>query len=107
MFLRKKISVPMCCSTRHDASFVPVASVSAMKSQAQESLVDPSGFTRRIDIPRDHDENPLRLLDNKLAGNVVDICPVGALTSKDFLFKSRPWFMKQVNSVCPGCRLRL
>ena len=56
-----------------------------------------------IDIPRAHDGKPLQLLDNKLAGNVVDICPVGALISKDFLFKSRPWFMKNVNSICPGC----
>ena len=61
------------------------------------------GSHDEIDIPRDHDDNPLRLLDNKLAGNVVDICPVGALISKDFLFKSRPWFMKQVDSICPGC----
>jgi NADH-quinone oxidoreductase subunit G len=61
------------------------------------------GSHDEIDIPRAHDGTPLQLLDNKLAGNVVDICPVGALISKDFLFKSRPWFMKKVNSVCPGC----
>jgi NADH-quinone oxidoreductase subunit G len=34
---------------------------------------------------------------------VVDICPVGALTSKDFRFKMRVWFMKSVKSVCAGC----
>ncbi|MCZ6680956.1 MAG: molybdopterin-dependent oxidoreductase [Candidatus Poribacteria bacterium] len=61
------------------------------------------GSHDEIDIPRAHDGTPLQLLDNKLAGNVVDICPVGALISKDFLFKSRPWFMKTVNSICPGC----
>ena len=61
------------------------------------------GSKDEIDIPRAHDGTPIQLLDNKLAGNVVDICPVGALTSKDFLFKSRPWFMKKANSICPGC----
>lgn len=41
--------------------------------------------------------------NNKLAGNVVDLCPVGALCSKDFLYKQRVWWLKAKNSVCPGC----
>jgi NADH-quinone oxidoreductase subunit G len=41
--------------------------------------------------------------NNKLAGNVVDICPVGALCSKDFLYKQRVWFLKSQKSVCPDC----
>jgi NADH-quinone oxidoreductase subunit G len=41
--------------------------------------------------------------NNKLAGNVVDICPVGALCSKDFLYKQRVWFLKSQESVCPDC----
>lgn len=41
--------------------------------------------------------------NNKLAGNVVDICPVGALCSKDFLYKQRVWFLKSADSVCPDC----
>jgi NADH-quinone oxidoreductase subunit G len=41
--------------------------------------------------------------NNKLAGNVVDICPVGALCSKDFLYKQRVWWLKSANSVCPNC----
>lgn len=41
--------------------------------------------------------------DNKLAGNVVDLCPVGALCSKDFLYKQRVWFLKSTDSVCAGC----
>ncbi len=41
--------------------------------------------------------------NNKLAGNVVDLCPVGALCSKDFLYKQRVWFLQEANSVCPGC----
>jgi NADH-quinone oxidoreductase subunit G len=35
--------------------------------------------------------------------NVVDICPVGALLSKQFLYKSRVWYLKPTASVCPGC----
>jgi NADH-quinone oxidoreductase subunit G len=35
--------------------------------------------------------------------NIVDICPVGALTSTDFRFKQRPWFLKETKSVCPNC----
>ncbi len=42
-------------------------------------------------------------LDNKLASNVVDLCPVGALCSKDFLYKQRVWFLKEQKSVCPDC----
>lgn len=42
-------------------------------------------------------------LDNKLSGNVVDLCPVGALGDKDFLYKQRVWFMKSHNNVCAGC----
>src|SRR5204863_2097585 len=42
-------------------------------------------------------------LNNKLAGNVVDLCPVGALCSKDFLYKQRVWFLKTQKSVCPDC----
>ncbi len=61
------------------------------------------GSHDEIDIPRSHEGVPIQLLDNKLAGNVVDICPVGALISKDFLFKSRPWFLEKQNSVCAGC----
>jgi NADH-quinone oxidoreductase subunit G len=41
--------------------------------------------------------------NNKLAGNVVDLCPVGALCSKDFLYKKRVWWLKSADSVCTGC----
>lgn len=42
-------------------------------------------------------------LDNKLSGNVVDICPVGALGDTDFLYSQRVWFMKRHAGVCAGC----
>ena len=35
--------------------------------------------------------------------NVVDICPVGALLSKDFMYRSRVWYLKPTPSICPGC----
>lgn len=42
-------------------------------------------------------------LDNPLSGTVVDLCPVGALTHRDWRFNSRIWFSKQTDTICPGC----
>jgi NADH-quinone oxidoreductase subunit G len=42
-------------------------------------------------------------IDNPLAGNVVDLCPVGALCSRDFLYQQRVWFLKSHSSICTGC----
>jgi len=42
-------------------------------------------------------------LDNDYSMNVADICPVGALTTKDFRFKIRVWFLQDVPGVCTGC----
>ncbi len=42
-------------------------------------------------------------VQNDYSMNVVDICPVGALTSKDFRFKARVWEMSFNDSICPGC----
>jgi NADH-quinone oxidoreductase subunit G len=41
--------------------------------------------------------------DNNYTLNTVDICPVGALTAKDFRFKMRVWFLKETKSVCTSC----
>jgi len=46
---------------------------------------------------------PGEQLDNPYSMNVVDICPVGALTNKDFRFKSRVWEMSSTKSICTGC----
>jgi NADH-quinone oxidoreductase subunit G len=43
------------------------------------------------------------VLDNPLSVNVVDICPVGALTDRDFRFKVRVWYLDKTPSICPGC----
>lgn len=46
---------------------------------------------------------PGQTLDNPLSANVVDICPVGALTDRDFRFRVRAWYLRNTPSVCPGC----
>lgn len=50
---------------------------------------------------------PGKSLENNYSLNTVDICPVGALTSKDFRFSMRAWFLKEVPTICPessvGC----
>ncbi|MCY2966175.1 MAG: molybdopterin-dependent oxidoreductase [Planctomycetota bacterium] len=42
-------------------------------------------------------------IENKMSGNVNDICPVGALCSTDFLYEQRVWFLEAQNSVCTKC----
>jgi len=42
-------------------------------------------------------------LDNPYSMNVADICPVGALTTKDFRFKIRVWFLEEAAGICTGC----
>src|SRR6185436_7049942 len=42
-------------------------------------------------------------LDNAYSGNVVDICPVGALTLKEFRFQTRVWYLKNTPSACVAC----
>lgn len=46
-----------------------------------------------------------KAIDNEFSGNVIDVCPVGALTDKTFRFKSRVWFVKPVyaHRDCPTC----
>jgi NADH-quinone oxidoreductase subunit G len=46
---------------------------------------------------------PGTAFDNNYTLNTVDICPVGALTSKDFRFQMRVWFLKETKSVCTSC----
>ncbi|PYN60199.1 MAG: NADH-quinone oxidoreductase subunit G [Candidatus Rokuibacteriota bacterium] len=46
---------------------------------------------------------PGQELANKYSANVVDICPVGALTERDFRFAVRVWYLDVTKSVCPGC----
>ena len=47
--------------------------------------------------------NPGKELANNYSLNTVDICPVGALTSNDFRFQMRVWFLTETNSICTKC----
>jgi NADH-quinone oxidoreductase subunit G len=46
---------------------------------------------------------PGKVFDNNYTLNTVDLCPVGALTSKDFRFQMRVWFLKETRSICTSC----
>lgn len=46
---------------------------------------------------------PGKALDNPLSMNVVDICPVGALLARDYIHKTRYWFLKSTDTVCASC----
>jgi NADH-quinone oxidoreductase subunit G len=46
---------------------------------------------------------PGQQLDNPYSGNVVDVCPVGALTDRDFRFKARVWYLSSAPTVCNRC----
>ncbi len=65
-------------------------------SGQSELFVDGRGSKEEIEI------FPGKPLDNKLSGNVVDLCPVGALLDKDFLFQQRVWLLKSVPSISPA-----
>ncbi len=55
------------------------------------------GHSEKIEV------TPGMTLDNAYSGNVVDICPVGALTDRDFRYKVRVWYLDKTDSICPGC----
>ncbi len=54
---------------------------------------------------------PDKVLNSPYSMNVVDLCPVGALTSRDFRFKARVWFLESTDTVCSecsrGCNIRV
>ncbi len=66
-------------------------------SKSFELAVHDRGHLSEIDLFPDSE------LDNPYSGNVVDICPVGALTDRDFRFQCRVWFLGSTRSICPGC----
>lgn len=47
--------------------------------------------------------HPGKRLENNYSLNTVDICPVGALTSNDFRFQMRVWFLRETKSICTKC----
>ena len=72
-------------------------------SGTSELMVINRGAQEEIDVFRNEQGELDIPLDNKMSGNVVDLCPVGALGDKDFLYKQRVWFMKNHDHVCAGC----
>ncbi len=46
---------------------------------------------------------PGKPIDHPMSMNVIDLCPVGALISRDFLYEARVWFTKETESVCASC----
>ena len=70
-----------------------------MESVADEPVLNVSerGDRAYIGIDPDHE------LTHPWSGNVVDLCPVGSLISKDFLHKARAWDLDKTASICPGC----
>lgn len=60
-----------------------------------ELMIDGRGNQSQIDV------FPGVPLDNPLASNVIDLCPVGALLDKDFLFTQRVWFLKRTAGIDP------
>jgi NADH-quinone oxidoreductase subunit G len=70
-----------------------------MEHVAEDPVIDVSERGDRAFIG----VHPDRQLDHPWAGNVVDLCPVGSLISKDFLHKSRAWEVDLTASICAGC----
>src|ERR1051325_2290926 len=68
-------------------------------------ICDQAGECKLQDYYMDFDKSPSRFpVEEKVRKRkVVDICPVGALTSKDFRFKARVWYLKKTDSVCAFC----
>jgi NADH-quinone oxidoreductase subunit G len=66
-------------------------------SGTSELYVINRGDRSEIDIAPGHP------IDNPLAGNIVDICPVGALIDKELMFTYRAWYFQHAKSVCPDC----
>ena len=72
------------------------------------ALEDKVPGTNSFELVNRGDHTEISTFENRpvlhdYAGNLADVCPVGALLSHDFRFKMRVWFLKAHESVCPGC----
>ena len=61
------------------------------------------GVERRGDVANIRPVENKPLSEDPYSDNIIDICPVGALLSRQFLHKSRVWYLEPTRSVCPGC----
>ena len=93
-----RTSVPTCCTC-------PIAAFSARAACASWTTWPTSPCSRSTSaaIARTSGSMPTQPLDHPWSGNVVDLCPVGSLISKDFLHKARAWDLDKTASICPGC----
>ncbi|HEX7878983.1 MAG TPA: 2Fe-2S iron-sulfur cluster-binding protein [Candidatus Eisenbacteria bacterium] len=66
-------------------------------SGSEQLMLSNRGVRTEIDTP------PGVTLTDPFSGNLADVCPVGALTTREFRFKSRPWEMTPVESTCTAC----
>ncbi len=64
-----------------------------------ELIVNERGSHSHIDVFEG------RPMESVFSGNVVDLCPVGALTARDFRFKARPWELRKHEGLCTGCSM--
>jgi NADH-quinone oxidoreductase subunit G len=61
------------------------------------------GVERRGDTSNIRPVEDRPLAEDPYSDNIIDLCPVGALLSRQFLHKSRVWYLEPTPSVCPGC----
>lgn len=66
-------------------------------TETKELGTNGRGFRKKIDV------FPGKQLDNELAGNVIDLCPVGALLDKETLHEERVWYWEFTDSICTLC----
>lgn len=89
----------------HDIIYVPnrciycTRCVRFMEAAAEEPILNIYERGDRAFVGMDQDQR----LDHPWSGNVVDLCPVGSLLSKDFLHKARTWELDKSASICTGC----
>ena len=87
------------CSTASAASCATAASASSQEIPGDESLAAVQRGAATARSPRWTGEP----YDSTFSGNTIELCPVGALTSRQYRFKARPWDLVRTPSVCNGC----
>jgi len=89
---------PRSCSMRSAVFFARAAFVSRADIAGDDALgiINRGSYNTIATFPG-------MPFDNNYTLNTVDVCPVGALTSKDFRFQMRAWFLKETKSVCTSC----
>ena len=95
---RASISGRRSCWTKNAASSASGACASTTSSRAERQLVVKDRGVR--DIIATATGEPYR---HNFTGNVTELCPVGALTSKIYRFKSRPWDLTRTQTTCTQC----